>query len=76
MYFMYKKIPILYGSFLMYYYLWVFFMYKVPYIIWVFFIYVPSLLYIWVRIAQPILHKMVPYIYSIICTIMDPSYVH
>ena len=61
----------------MYYYLWVFFMYKVPYIIWVFLMYQASYIYGSILcIAPPILHKMVPYIYSIIRPIMGPSYVH
>ena len=47
----------------MYYYLWVFFMYKVPYIIWVFLMYQASYIYGSILcIALPILHKMVPYI--------------
>ena len=63
---------------LVYYYLWVFFMYKVPYIIrlfFFFFMYQASYIYGSILcIAPPILHKMVSYIESVIRTIMGPSY--
>ena len=62
----------------MYYYLWAFFMYKVPCIIWVFFMYQASYIYYGsiLCIAPPILHKMVPYIWSVMRNIMGQSYVH
>ena len=59
---MLEKDPYTIRVFLMY---WVFFMYKASYTY-------GSIL----CIAPPIQHKMVPYIQSVIHTIMGPSYVH
>ena len=57
-----------------------YFKYEVPYTVYMGLFYVPTLLATYVYIfciASPILHKMVPIIYySVIRTIMGPSYVH
>ena len=70
-----KDPPYTIWAFLMYYFSWVFSMYKVPCLF-----YVPSSMgpsYVhWLLWGLTLVHKMVPYIFSVMFIIMEPSYVH